>query len=351
MIAIQTTKEGITMRTTKLLAGAGIVALALAGCSSGGSAPTTSGDAGAGADGETMTLVLGHAGSTTDPRQWAAEQFAERIEAATDGRVTVEIHSDSTLGTWEEMIDGLQIDSVDIVIESMLSVEAYTDLASVETAPFLYDSEEQFFEVWGGELGDEIQASVTEASGYSLLGNMYRGPRELTTKEPVTQLSDVDGLTIRTPSAQTMLDTWNALGARAEALPFNEVYSALESGVLDGQENPLDAILFNSIHEVAPHIAETDHMYANYHFIMWDEALQGYPEDIREAILEVTDEVGQEYTDNTVTNMADYRSQLEEAGAEFHEITDRDAWVEATQPVVESLPDQVQTWVEQIRGM
>lgn len=349
MTAIQTTKEGITMRTTKLLAGAGIVALALAGCSTGGSAPSSS--AGTGAEGETMTLVLGHAGSTTDPRQWAAEQFAERIETATDGRVNVEIHSDSTLGTWEEMIDGLQIDSVDIVIESMLSVEAYTDLASVETAPFLYDSEEQFFEVWEGELGDEIQASVTEASGYALLGNMYRGPRQLTTKEPVTQLSDVEGLTIRTPSAQTMLDTWNALGARAEALPFNEVYSALESGVLDGQENPLDAILFNSINEVAPNIAETNHMYANYHFIMWDEALQGYPEDIRQAILEVADEVGQEYTDRTVANMAGYRTQLEEAGAQFNEISDRDAWIEATQPVVEGLPEQVQTWVEQIRGM
>ncbi|WP_404312172.1 TRAP transporter substrate-binding protein [Agrococcus terreus] len=337
------------MRSTKLIAGAGIVALALAGCSSGGSDPAATG--GGENDGQPITLVLGHAGSTEDPRQWAAEQFGERIEEATDGQVTVEIHSDSTLGTWEEMIDGLQIDSVDIVIESMLSVEAYSDLASVETAPFLYEDDEQFFEVWEGDLGAEIKGAVTDASGYALLGNMYRGPRQLTTKEPVTQLSDVSGLTIRTPSAQTMLDSWNALGARAEALPFNEVYSALESGVLDGQENPLDAILFNSIHEVAPNIAETSHMFANYHFIMWDDALQGMPEDVREAIIEVADEVGQEYTANTVTNLEDYRTQLEEAGATFTEISDRDAWVEATQPVVDGLPDQVQTWVEQIRAM
>lgn len=335
----------------KALAGVGIVALALTGCSSTGGDPAASGDAGSGTGDETYTLVLGHAGSTTDPRQWASEQFAERVEEATDGRVTVEIHSDSTLGTWEEMIDGLQIDSVDIVIESMLSVEAYTDVASIETAPFLYSSDQQFFDVWEGDLGQEIKTAVTDASGYALLGNMFRGSRELTTKEPVTQLSDVDGLTIRTPSAQTMLDTWNALGARAEALPFNEVYSALESGVLDGQENPLDAILFNSIHEVAPNIAMTDHMYANYHFIMWDEALQAYPEDIRTAIQDVAAEVGQEYTENTVANLADYRVQLEEGGATFNEITDRDAWVEATQPVIEGLPEQVQTWVEQIRAM
>ena len=333
----------------KALAGVGIVALALTGCSASGGDPASSGDASTGD--ETYTLVLGHAGSTTDPRQWAAEQFAERIEAATDGRVTVEVHSDSTLGTWEEMIDGLQIGSTDIVIESLLSLEAYTDLASVETAPFLYSSDEQFFEVWDGELGDEIHSAVTEASGYATLGNMFRGSRELTSKEPVTSLADLEGITIRTPSAQTMLDTWNALGARAEALPFNEVYSALESGVLDAQENPLDAILFNSIHEVAPNITWTDHMYANYHFIMWDEALQGYPEDIRTAIQDVAAEVGQEYTENTVTNLEDYQAQLEEGGATFHELEDREAWVEATQPVVDGLPDQVQTWVEQIRAM
>lgn len=329
------------MRTSKMLALLAVAGVALAGCSGGGDD---------GGDGS-YTLVLGHAGSTTDPRQWAAEQLAERLEEASDGQITVEVHSDSTLGTWEEMVDGLQLGSVDIVIESLLATEAYTDLASVETAPFLYDSEEQFFEVWDGELGDEIKDEITAASGYTFLGNMYRGPRELTTVEPVTQLSDLEGLTIRTPTAQTMLDTWNALGARAEALPFNEVYSALESGVLDGQENPLDAILFNSIHEVAPNIAVTDHMYANYHFIMWDEALQGYPDDVRELIEETAAEIGQEYSENTIADNEEYVEELEAGGAVFNEITDRDEWVAATQPVVDGLPEQVQEWVDEIRSM
>ncbi|KQZ06040.1 hypothetical protein ASD19_13140 [Microbacterium sp. Root53] len=339
------------MRNTKLLASlAGVAAtgLLLTGCS--GTSETGDGAA-SGAGDEAYNLVLGHAGSTTDPRQWASEEFAKRVEEASDGRVTVEIHSDSTLGTWEEMIDGLQLGSTDIVIESILSLEAYTELAAVETAPFLYESSDQFFEVWDGELGDEIKQSITDASGYAMLGNMFRGSRELTTKEPVTELADVQGLTIRTPSAQTMLDTWNALGARAEALPFNEVYSALESGVLDGQENPLDAIYFNSIHEVAPHIGMTSHMYANYHFLMWNDTLQGYPEDIRTIIEETAAEVGAEYSERTLANEEQYRADLEAAGAEFHEITDREAWVEAVQPVVDALPEQVQTWIDQIREL
>ncbi len=327
-----------------------IALIALTGCRPSDSAPASTGGEGGDAAAP-LTLVLGHAGSDTDARQVASERFAELVSEASDGNITVEVHPASTLGTWEEMIEGLQLGSIDIVIESLLSLESYTDLASVETAPFLYEDYEQFESVWSGELGTEIKDAVSEASGYEPLGNLYRGPRVLTTSEPVDSIDDVQGLTIRTPSAPTMLQTWEAIGARAEALPFNEVYSALESGVIDGQENPVDAILFNSIHEVNPYIAETNHMYANYHFIMWEDALTGLPESQQEIIRTAAEQVGEEYTETTITQSEDYRAQLEEGGATFTEVTDRDAWVEATQPVVEGLPDQVQTWVEQIRGM
>ncbi|SDS21260.1 TRAP transporter substrate-binding protein [Microterricola viridarii] len=335
------------MKKTAIIASLAIGALTLSGCAAGGS---SGGTPAAGGEGETFSLVLGHSGSQTDPRQTAALALKEIVETESDGRVTIEVHADSTLGTWEEMIEGLQLGSADIVIESLLSLESYTDLSGVETAPFLYESPEQFFEVWDGELGAEIKGAITDASGYSILGNMYRGPRELTTKEPVTTLDQLKGLTIRTPSAPTMLATWEALGARAEALPFNEVYSALESGVLDGQENPLDAILFNSIHEVAPNIGETSHMYANYHFLMWEDALAGLPEDVQDLVRDAADRVGAQYTADTIENTATYRADLEAAGAVFNKITDRPKWVQATQPLIEKLPAQVQEWVAQIRG-
>lgn len=328
-----------------------IATVALTGCRGGGG-----GDAGAGGDdtsledAKPMTLVLGHAGAESDMRQTASLQFKELVEKESDGKITVEIHPASTLGTWEEMIEGLQLGTVDLVIESLLSLETYTDLASVETAPFLYDDYDQFSEVWDGDLGDEIKSAITEASGYEILGNMYRGPRELTTKTPVTNLPALQGLTIRTPSAATMLATWEALGARAEALPFNEVYSALESGVLDGQENPLDAIYFNSIHEVAPNITETSHMYANYHFLMWGAELAGMPKVYQEIIVDAADEVGKTYTETTLENIDVYKADLEAAGAVFHELEDRQKWVDATQKIIDGLPARVQEWVERIRG-
>jgi TRAP-type transport system periplasmic protein len=329
-------------RATVVTSVVALTALVVGAC---GSQPGAGGESG----GET-TLVLGHAGSETDPRQQASEQLKELIESESDGRITVEIHANSTLGTWEEMVEGLQMGTTDIVIESLLSLEAYSDLASIETAPFLYDSPEQFFEVWDGEIGEEILSTISEETGYAVLGNMYRGPRHLTTKEPVTSISDLQGMTVRTPSAPTMVQTWQQLGARAEALPWSEVYSALEQGVIDGQENPLDVAVFNAIYEVAPEVTTTAHMYANYHFLMWEDSLAGMPEDDQQIIRDATEQVAQDYTANTAESQEEYTAELEEKGATFHELTDRDAWVEATQPVVDGLPDQVQEWIAEIRG-
>ena len=296
------------------------------------------------------TLVLGHVGSATDPREEAATRFKSIVEERSEGRVAVEVHGNSTLGTWEEMIEGLQFGTTDIVIESLLALEAYTDLAGIETAPFLYSTPDEFFATWDGELGQEIKDAITEASGYAVLGNLYRGARELTTKEPVTRLDQLEGLTIRTPSAPTMVATWRALGARAEAMPWPEVYSALEQGVIDGQENPLDVIAFNDIYEVAPQIAETSHLHANFHFLMWDEALEGLSEEDRRIVREAAETVGEEYTEKTLANQEAYREDLVSKGASFNAIEDRDAWVEAVQPVVDGLPERVQEWIAEIRG-
>lgn len=331
------------MKITKIvLAGLAAGALVLTGCSAG--SPQT----GSGGD-KKITLTLGHAGNETDARQVAATRLKEIVEEKSGGDITVEIYASSTLGTWEEMVEGLQLGTTDVVIESMLAVESYTDLSGIETAPFLYESEEDFFRVWDGDLGREITSAVTEASGYELLGNLYRGPRELNTKKPVTTLSDLQGMTIRTPSAPTMLATWKELGARAEAMPANETYSALESGVLDGQENPLDSILFTSMYEVAPNVNLTSHVYANYHFIMWEEYLTGLPEDAQKIIREAAEVVGGEYSKTTVDSAKKYREDLEAGGATFNTITDRAKWVEAVTPIYATLAPQVQEWITQIQ--
>lgn len=326
--------------------------VALAGCSSeGGESPRTDATPSATSEGSgdspPVTLTLGHPGPETEE---AMEAFAELVAEKSGGTLTIDAFPASTLGTADEMLEGLQLGLADIVIESIVGIESYTDLATIESVPFLYDSDDAFLDVWNGEVGDEIRDVIAEDSGYRLLGAMYRGARYLTTKSPVESLDDLGGMTIRTPSAPTMIATWEALGARAEAMPYTEIYSAIESGVIDGQENPLGTILFNSFHEVAPNIAETEHIRMNYHFVMWDDRLNELSVQQREALNAAIDEISQQFTAATLEDSAAFRAELEEKGATFHELSDRDAWITATQPVIETLPEQVQQWVVQIRG-
>src|SRR5699024_10312213 len=161
------------------------------------------------------------AGSTTDLRQDAALLFKEKVEEASDGEISIEIHPAAALGTWEVQLQSAQTGNVDFVIEGILTLEAYTELATIETVPFLYQSPAHSNEVCQGDLGASIKETLVQDSRYDPLGMIYRGPRELNTREEVTSLPDLDRMTIRTPSAPTMLASWQALGARSEALPFD----------------------------------------------------------------------------------------------------------------------------------
>ena len=139
------------------------------------SAPSACGDDGdsngnGGTDGgggdATLTLRLGHSYGIDSLQNRAAEQLAENVNEASDGRLTIEVFPASQLGSWEEMQEGLEIGSVDIVIESVGSLERYTDLAAIEGVPFLYRDADHFFAVWDGEIGDEIIQAIRDESGF-----------------------------------------------------------------------------------------------------------------------------------------------------------------------------------------
>lgn len=126
------------MRKSKAIAAlaASALALSLAACGDDGDSNGNGGTDGGGGD-ATLTLRLGHSYGIDSLQNRAAEQLAENVNEASDGRLTIEVFPASQLGSWEEMQEGLEIGSVDIVIESVGSLERYTDLAAIEGVPFL----------------------------------------------------------------------------------------------------------------------------------------------------------------------------------------------------------------------
>lgn len=340
------------MRKSKAIAAlaASALALSLAACGDDGDSNGNGGTDGGGGD-ATLTLRLGHSYGIDSLQNRAAEQLAENVNEASDGRLTIEVFPASQLGSWEEMQEGLEIGSVDIVIESVGSLERYTDLAAIEGVPFLYRDADHFFAVWDGEIGDEIIQAIRDDSGFLLLGEMYRGPRVLNASRPIESLQDVQGLKLRVPTQQTYIDTWNALGAAPTPLALNEVFSGIEQGAIEGQENPIDVVRFNSFYEVAPYVTNTNHLYGNFHFQVWGDAYDSWDPELREILDAEIEAISDEYRENSLNEETENIEFLKGEGVTFYDI-EMEEWAAQTQSVTDSVrSDQVKEWVETIKGM
>lgn len=334
-----------------------VSALALAACggggggggtaTGGGSAQTGGADTGA----AELVLRLGHSYGLDSLQNRAAEALAENVAEASGGRLMIEVYPSSQLGSWEEMQEGLELGSVDLVIESVGSLERYTDLAAIEGVPFLYRDADHFFEVWDGPIGEEIIGAIRDESGFLLLGQMYRGPRVLNSTRPVENLADLAGLKLRVPTQQTYIDTWHALGAAPTPLPLNEVFSAIEQGAIEGQENPIDVVRYNSFYEVAPYVTHTNHLYGNFHFQVWGDTYDSWDPELRQILDDAIAEVSSTYRENSIKEQTTNTEFLAEHGVTFFEI-DQAEWADKTQSIADAVKsDQVKTWIAEIRDM
>lgn len=327
------------MRKAPLIGTVAVTLIAIAACG---------GDSGGG-EGDSITLRLGHSYGPESLENRVSDRLGDLLEEKSDGRISLTVYPSSQLGSWEEMQEGLELGSVDIVIESVGSLERYSSLAAIEGVPFIYEDADHFFRIWDGDLGAEMIEAIKEDSGFYLAGHIFRGPRILNTTMPINSLPDARGLKLRVPGQDTYIRTWQALGTAPTPLSFNEVFSALEQGAIEGQENPVNVARFNSFYEVAPYIAHTNHLYGNSHFQVWAESYDGWDDDTRAVFDEAVAEVSEWAREQSLKEQDENIAYLEENGVTFVELPDRDAWVAATEDVVNNADPQVQEWVQQVR--
>lgn len=339
---------------TRALGAIGVTAALVAGlaaCSSDDTPGTGSNGSSNGGDGvESLALTLGHAYAPDSLQHRAAQQLADLVSEKSDGAITIDIFPSAQLGSWEEMQEGLEIGSVNIVIESLGSLERYTDLAAIEGLPFLYEDADHFFEVWDSGLADEILGAVREDSGFLLIGDLYRGGRQLNSIRAVDDLGDLAGLKLRVPNQQTYISTWQLLGASPTPMALNEVFSAMEQGAIEGQENPIDVVRFSSFYEVAPFVAETNHLFGNFHFQFWGDTFESYSAEAQDILREAAAEVSATYRATSIQEAEDNKAFLEGEGVTFVGI-DIAEWRAPVASMIEDANPQVKTWAEQILAL
>lgn len=208
-----------------------------------------------------QTLKLGHSQPNGHPYDLGFKRFAEAVAERSDGEIEIEIYPSSQLGEAAERVEGLRLGTLDLTEAAFSHASQFCSELGLFGAPFLFKSEEHFAAVLDGEVGDQIDETCNETFGIRLLSTFTSGDRLLFNSErPIESAADLQGLKVRVMGGEADAMTWEAFGAIPTPMPYNEVYSALQAGVIDGAENEPASILANRFYEAAPYFALTDHL-------------------------------------------------------------------------------------------
>ena len=206
------------------------------------------------------TLRLGHVVADNSSLDKGLDYFAKLVSDKSGGELKIQVFPNSSLGDNTAMMEQLQFGSLDMMAPSVAALSGFTPSTAIFDLPYLFKNEAAAEEVLDGPLGDNVGKAL-EPQGFYLLGWMTQSWRHLTCNKEVTKPADVAGIKIRTMDSKYHMAHFNTLGASAIPMAMSELYTALQQGTIDAQENPYTNIVNSRFYEVQKYVVETGHIY------------------------------------------------------------------------------------------
>ncbi|WP_067725909.1 TRAP transporter substrate-binding protein [Oceanobacillus damuensis] len=303
-----------------------------------------------GESGDTITLKLAHTGSDTHQYHLAAEKFKELTEEKSAGSVEIEIHGNATLGSEADVIEQVMDGSVEMTTVAPDSSFANTvPEMNIFGLPYLFRDREHAYSTLDGEIGQEL-LDLTEENNMKGLGYWEIGFRHITnnTKEIKTP-EDMKGLKIRVQPSPVWENHMKALGASPTPVDFNELYSALDQGIVDGQENPLPTIDSMKFYEVQQYVSLTAHTYNPAIVVMNNNAWENLTGEQQTVIQDAVDETTSYHRELLADKEEEILNTLKENGVTITE-PDREAFREQTVEVKDSISEIPHDLIEKIEN-
>jgi len=264
------------VRVTSLLAGALIAGIAFA------------------LPAEAATVLrFGHQNAPDHSLHKSALKFAELVAERTNGEITIEVYPSAQLGGLNDLWAGVKIGTIDIAgsLPATVAVDLVPSV-SIFDSPYMFNGVDHFVKVWTGEIGQQIASELAEKAGVRLLSMETFGSRHLTANKEIHTPEDLAGMKIRSVTLPTFLATVEAMGATPTPMDFAEVYQALLSGVIDGQENPPASIYTARFQEVQSHLMRTGHIFGVITTMMNEEAFERLTAEQQTILIEAGKEAG-----------------------------------------------------------
>ncbi|MDN6667501.1 MAG: DctP family TRAP transporter solute-binding subunit [Brevibacterium sp.] len=280
-----------------------------------------------------MTVTTG----STSTWYLAAEKFAQDLEEETDGRITMKVFTSEQLSAGEATagVEQLMDGAKDFSYNSPIIYAGVDPRFGAVTAPFIFDSVEEGQEALAGE-GGEVYADYLSERGVHLLGFGESGMRQLTnTHHPIHTPEDLHGLKFRIPGFGLYTDLYRALGSNPTTMPFGEVFTALQQGAIDGQENPIDVIYSANLQEVQPYLTLWNYSYDPLVLGVNEKLFDSLSAEDQELVSRLAEDTNEFQIAQNRDGEKKQIQELKDSGMEVNELTDaeKDEFREKLQPI------------------
>ncbi|HDZ74258.1 MAG TPA: TRAP transporter substrate-binding protein [Aurantimonas coralicida] len=294
-------------------------------------------------------LKLGHVGAPGSLYESTGNNFAACVDAT--GKATVEVYGSSQLGNDEEMLQKLKLGQIAFSIPSSI-MSSVSPTFGIFEMPYLIKDRDHMRKV-----RDEMGSTFVDAAsdkGYRIIGFWENGFRNVTNNvRPVTVPADLEGIKLRTPKGEWRVKMFQSYGANPTPMAFSEVFTALKTGVIDGQENPLAQIYSGKFQEVQKYLSMTGHVYSPAYLASSAKQWEGWDGELKTAIQDCAVKASDFAYDESAKLDGELVDKIKEAGVEVNE-ADKDAFIEASKPIYEEFGQQVeggQKLIEDIQAL
>lgn len=299
----------------------------------------------------TGTLDLSLALGEGSHHHMGAQAFGDKLEELTDGRIKVEYAFNNALGGEREVVEGMSINSIDMGIASTGPIGGFVKDYFLFDMPYLFENHDHAHAVLDGEIGDDLAQKLEDTANVKVLAWMENGFRhETNSVRPINSPEDLKGIDHRTQESEVQVDTWEALGANATPMAWPEVYTALQQGVVDSQENPLPTIYDVAFYEVQDYLAMTQHVYSPAPLMMSNALYESMSDADKQAIDEAAAHALPIQRKASIDQEEEMKQKLVDEGMELTE-PDLEPFRKAVEPVYEKwAPEVGEEVIEEIRN-
>jgi tripartite ATP-independent transporter DctP family solute receptor len=286
-----------------------------------------------------VELKLGHVGEPGSLFQISSDEYAKRVNAKLAGKVKVVVFGSSQLGGDKEMLQKLKLGTLDMAVPSTV-MSSEVDLFGMFEMPYIVKDRAHM-----GRIEKDVfwpsMAPATEKKGLKVLAVWENGYRHITNnKRPIKVPDDLKGIKLRVPEGKWRVKMFQDYGANPSPMKFSELFTALQTGVMDGQENPFTQIYSAKLHEVQKYLSLSGHVYTPAYLTVGSRRYAGLAEDVRKVLEETARETQAYVYQTAIKEETDLLAKLRQSGIQVNEV-DKNAFIAASKPIYEEFGKEV----------